>query len=248
MNAHEILDMIGEARGDYLWQAQGCRDGRMEPPGRRLPPKRLLLIAAILAMALLLVGCAVVYVLSLQDMAVGEHRYTASRHEGGQEKTTTMISLQNVNQAALAEWLEFNEHYDTDGALAAANNRNESEIPEPYHLTYSCYTWEMVDALDAIIEKYDLMLLEPYIVVQQGEADILFEALKIGNIHREEGPGRVLYNSGYFYPEGTFSISAEVTLTDSEWSYVNYADVRYSRKERGGRGARSLWGPYWLME
>ena len=89
----------------------------------------------------------------------------------------------------------------------------------------------MVDKLDEIIEKYDLKLLEPYIIVQNWESEILFEALKIDNAHRENAAAEVEYGAGYFYPEGTFQISTGITLTGAEWDYVNSADIRYSLKE-----------------
>lgn len=65
MNANEILDMIGDARGSYVWDAQQVRSGNRIRTGRSLPIKKMWLIAAIIAMLLMLAGCAVVYVLSL---------------------------------------------------------------------------------------------------------------------------------------------------------------------------------------
>lgn len=238
MTAHELLDMIGDTRGDYILNAQQYREEIAPPRPKTIPLRKIWLIAAVIAMTLLLVGCTVVYVLSLQEMKVGEHAYIepAYINEEGEKvpaagKTTTLVSLQGVYQPALQEWLAFRDSYDPDNTLAAANNRNESGVPEPYHTTYSCYTWEMVDKLDEIIKKYDLKLLEPYILVQDEEEEVLFSALGLENAHRETARAQVDYDSGYFYPEGTFSISADITLTDSEWSYVNMASMRYSLKE-----------------
>ena len=236
MTSHDLLDLIGDAREEYVLEAQEYRE--LPSESRRIPLRKTFLIAAIIALTLLLVGCTVVYVLSLQEMKVGEHSFTEPAYindEGetvpAEEKTTALVSLQGIYQPALEEWLEFKEHYDPDKALLIANDHNESGVPEPYYTTYACYTWEMVDKLDEIIEKYDLKLLEPYIIVQSWEKEILFDALKINNIHLETANAQVEYGSGYFYPEGTFQINAYITLTGSDWAYQNLITLRYSLKE-----------------
>ena len=82
MNAHDILDMIGDAKGTYVWDAQQVRSGNIKPSGKKLVSKKLWLIAAIIALILLLVGCAIVYVLSLQDLKIGENTVTEPEHYG----------------------------------------------------------------------------------------------------------------------------------------------------------------------
>lgn len=59
MNADQILDMIGDARGEYILQAQQHRAGAA--PKIRLSLNRSLLIAALIAAMLLLVGCTIAY-------------------------------------------------------------------------------------------------------------------------------------------------------------------------------------------
>ena len=59
MNANQILDMIGDARGEFLLQAQQHRAGTAPKP--RLSRNRSLLIAAMVALMLLLVGCTIAY-------------------------------------------------------------------------------------------------------------------------------------------------------------------------------------------
>ena len=55
MNANEILDMIGDAKGTYLWETQKYRDGTA---GAK-PLPRLSLVAAVIGLMLLLVCCTV---------------------------------------------------------------------------------------------------------------------------------------------------------------------------------------------
>lgn len=241
MTNHDLLDLIGEARGEYLLEVQVYREMQEEPENtalqRRISFRKALLIAAVIAVTLLLVGCTVVYVLSMQEMKVGEHVFTEPAHinESGEtipaeQKTTALVSLQGIYQPALEEWIAFTDSYDPDKSLLMANDHNESEVPEPYYTTYGCYTWEMVNKLDTIIRKYDLKLLEPYILIQDGEEEILFEALKMENIHKEYANAEVEYSSGYFYPEGTFQVTADVAMTEGDWRYGNFASIRYSLK------------------
>jgi len=62
MNSNEILDMVGDAKGTYVWDAQKIRSGAAPASKKIIPAKRTLLIAALIVMLLLLVGCTVAYV------------------------------------------------------------------------------------------------------------------------------------------------------------------------------------------
>ena len=64
MNAMDLLETIGGIRDAYVVAAHSARKQR------RMPRKRMLLIAAIIAVALLLAGCTVLYVLRLQNLRV----------------------------------------------------------------------------------------------------------------------------------------------------------------------------------
>ena len=157
MNANEILDMIGDAKGTYLWETQKYRDGTA---GAK-PLPRLWLVAAVIGLMLLLVGCTVAYVLRLQDLKVAEYRPTTPTvyDENGDVISLptlpqrTQITLQGANQEALAEWNSFCRDYDPDGAIVTANDNNELGIPNPYYIPYGCYSWEMVNKLDEIVQK-----------------------------------------------------------------------------------------------
>lgn len=61
MKSHEILDLIGDARGRHVWDAQMARCGECKTTCRKLSGKRIWLIAALIALMLLLVGCTVAY-------------------------------------------------------------------------------------------------------------------------------------------------------------------------------------------
>lgn len=234
MNANEILDMIGDAKGTYLWETQKYRDGTAG--AKPLPRRRLWLVAAVIGLMLLLVGCTVAYVLRLQDLKVAEYRPTTPTvyDENGDVISLptlpqrTQITLQGANQEALAEWNIFCRDYDPDGAILATNERNELGIPNPYYIPYGCYSQEMVDKLNEIVQKYDLKLLSPDVGCQFYESSVLFSSLGIDGVFH----GDVEYLSGYFYPEGTFNIELLFQPDTDQWPYEdNLASYYYSVKE-----------------
>lgn len=61
MNSNDILDLIGDAGDEYIWDTQQVRSNAA-PSVRRPALQRTLLIAAIIALMLLLMGCTVAYV------------------------------------------------------------------------------------------------------------------------------------------------------------------------------------------
>jgi hypothetical protein len=236
VNANEILDMIGDAKGTYLWETQKYRDGTAGAKPLPLPRRRLWLVAAVIGLMLLLVGCTVAYVLRLQDLKVAEYRPTTPTvyDENGDVISLptlaprTQITLQGANQEALAEWNSFCRDYDPDGAIVTANDNNELGIPNPYYIPYGCYSWEMVNKLDEIVQKYDLKLLSPDVGCQSYESSVLFSSLGIDGVFH----GDVEYLSGYFYPEGTFNIALLFQPDTDQWPYEdNLAEYYYSVKE-----------------
>lgn len=59
MNADDILDMIGDAKGIYVWDAQKVRDGSALAIKRKMPARKILLIAAaIMLLAATITACA----------------------------------------------------------------------------------------------------------------------------------------------------------------------------------------------
>ena len=107
--ANELLDAIGNARSQYVAQAQQYRTGQKKLT-RKLPGKKLLLIAAIIALAAVLAGC-VAYVLGLQGLFMG--RYDIDTGWGNTEQRD-FISIQGFsdspNYQANKEWQEYLEN------------------------------------------------------------------------------------------------------------------------------------------
>ena len=222
-----LLDAIGNARSNYIMAAQEWRTGKKQTTRKKLPGKRLLLIAAIIALALLLMGC-VAYVLGLQDLFMG----TYSVHAGwGKTVQKDFLSMQGFsdspNYQANKEWQDFLDTYDPDGTLLKQADANGYLPPAPYE-SYTCYTPEMEAKVDEICEKYNLKPLGPVHLVQSGWE--IFLDLNIPSIFSENtaAAGYDL-QAGYYYEDGTFQFDGCITQTglDALWKYP--IDFTYRR-------------------
>ena len=237
MTAENLLDIIGEAKDSYVLAALQSRE---QTSRKRISVRKAILIAAAIAVMLLLVGCAVLYVLNLQDMKIGEYsvtrpgRYVSKWERAESEEVTyEVLSLQGFgdspNRRAVQEWWEFTENYEVSLSDAEAN----AGIPDVYQSTYGCYTWEMVEKLDEIAEKYDLALLSEPVYVEIDQYQVLLDALQISGVCCGDIQAEVVHSSGYFFPEGSFNMNVDVTMTgeDAAWPYMVMADFYYSRKD-----------------
>lgn len=240
MNAHDILNMIGDAKGTYVWDAQQVRAGLITTEHRKMPAKKIWLIAAIIALMLLLVGCTVVCLLRMQDMKVGEYSFyvpTEYDEDGNvipheTHEPIIQLSLQGSNMEALKEWKAFTNTYDPELKIANEADRTGSawELPDNYHLTYGCYSQEMVDKLNAIVVKYDLKLLSEYVVFNWWESRALLDSLSIDSLFYDDSGAE--YWDGDLHLEGTFDINILLTLDMGDWTWEQgMVEYRYSLKD-----------------
>ena len=157
MNPMDIMKGLNGIQDSFVVDAQDFRQGK-----RRMHPvshKKLWLIAAIIALALLLVGCTVVYVLRLQDMAFGQDTQEVL---GSGVQDRTLLSLQGVKGTpgyqATKEWHEWLKTYDPDDRIYHSQEAFSEDFGDDYY-AYNLYTREMKDKLDEICGKYHLNLL-----------------------------------------------------------------------------------------
>lgn len=200
--------------------------------------RRPLLIAAVVAMLLMLVGCAVVYALRLQDMSIGKETYVQKFDDEGRaiepiEKERDIITIYGHSgdpiQLALTEWFAFLDTYDPNGELSD-NNPDHEEIPNQYEWTYSCYTLDMAAKVDEIAAKYGLNLLEEWIPFQSWQSDIFFEESGISSFLRADSSATVDRVSGMYYPPYNFDLdfSMNTDVLDVKiWGTVIYARKDY---------------------
>ena len=234
MNAKQLITVIGETQDSYITAALATR----EAAPRHLSLKRTLLIAAVIALTLTLVGCAVVYALRLQDMSIGQETYTQRFDSEGRaveptEKTRDIVTLYGHSgdpiQQALAEWYDFLETYDPDGKLMT-NEPNLPQIEDRYEFTYDCYTPEMAAKVDEIAAKYDLKLLDTYLVFQQYQSDIFLEETGIGSLLLSNTGAEIRHMAGVLYPPYNFKMEFELVLaqgTPGTWVTLLYTQKDY---------------------
>ncbi|MCI7810291.1 hypothetical protein MR626_13615 [bacterium] len=153
------------------------------------------------------------------------------------QEPITLLSLQGTNMEALAEWVAFTNTYDQDLSVAheadmAAKAGSPWDIPENYQLTYGCYSQEMVDKLNEIVEKYDLKLLSSYIPLNYYENSVLLNSLGLNGLVYANPNVQVEYWDGDFHLEGTFDLNMYISMDMGDWKWERgSASFRYSLKD-----------------
>ena len=139
MNKHDLFDILGETPQEYILDAQA-----ESVPVRIRSPRRMWLIAAIIAAMVFLMGCAWV-VMSLDKLALGKENIDIPGEQKIQEtQKVTVLSLQGYQgtpgyQASL-EWNCFLDEYDPDlSILKSLPDYRNTGIPMDYE-AYTCYT------------------------------------------------------------------------------------------------------------
>lgn len=248
MTSMELMQCIGQVKGSYILEAQ-------EPPKSVRRIKQVWLIAAVIALTLLLVGCAVAYIFRMRDLKVGEFSFyvpTEFDEDGNvipveRREPITVLSVQRTNMEALAEWTAFTHTYDQDGTIAleadkAAKAGAPWDIPENYRLTYGCYSQEMVDKLNQIVKKYKLKLLSSFIPLNYYENSVLFKSLGIGELVYDTPDVHAEYWDGDFHLEGTFDLNMMITGQFEGWEWKEQlVSWRYSLKEYFDPSTGSMW-------
>ena len=245
MNNFTLLKCIGEIDDRYILSAQ--RALRLIPTSQSkkqsgyIPFKRYLILAAVIALTLALVGCAVYF--GLRHLKVGEYTNTmfieppvvTQDTESGQmvtvqpEPTTKdLISLQgfvdSVPYKASREWQRFLQSYDEDGSLLAQSDFDDYQEPMEY-MAYMCYTQEMQDKIDEICEKYELELLGPTNLADY--AWQVFDAVGIRGITYDNGAAIANFDSGYFYKDGSFNLGGTIELLDDDAPWAEPVRFQY---------------------
>ncbi len=237
MTANDLLDLIGEARPEYVREALQ-ESPHADAPRRIFSRNRILLIAAVLALALLLAGCVALF-LRLQDMSIGKETYTESYNSQGlaiapTEGTRDILTWGGRNgdpmQLALKEWYEFLETYDADDSLQTQFPGAENmDFPEQYYHTYSCCTREMANKLMEIAEKYNLKLLDSPLTIQRYQADLFWESTGLDSLLLSETDMEAGNFSGLVYAPSNFMLDFE--LRPNRGKPTLYAQYTYFSKD-----------------
>jgi len=199
--------------------------------------KKSLLIAAVLTLALTLMGCAVV-LMRLSDLRIAEETYTENAHyerDGSkvpaQEKSRTVTSLQGItgskNQQAAQEWYEFTKSYDPNLEKIEENYL----APEEYQ-AYRVYNEEMLQKVKALCEKYDLLPAGRQVLIQHYQSDVFLDLIGAESLLKPGKAETADYYGGTLYACGNFDISVEMELSGEQhqWKRPVWFSIRYYDK------------------
>ena len=218
MKSMDLLETIGSIRDKYILEAHSQTAAHK----KRISSKRLVLIAAIIALMLLLVGC-VAYILGLKDVYVGEYTYDAGFGETG---VSNSISLQGFvgtpNYQAAKEWNDYLSICDPGDPDVIPGYESSRE-----YMAYLCYTPDMEAKIDEICDKYALQVLGPTYLTDNPMR--MFTDLGINNIIADGTVALVDFHGGaYYYRDGTFQLPGITTLTweGNPWPYPVTYDYR----------------------
>ena len=220
MNGKDLLLSLGNIGDDLIEEAETFRFAATPRRGLRRPA----LVAALIAAALLLVGCAVAYALSVGSLRIGERQVTEQRFSAdsseylGEETVTQQVLTRagivgSPEYKAAQEWYEFRQSYDPDGAIFQEVRENLPAFPKEYD-GYNLYTQEMKDRLDEILQKYRLKPVGAGIPFQTPR--LLFEALDIENVLRTGSGATMDTFAGALYESGTLVVDGNVFLSPKE--------------------------------
>ena len=220
MKSIDLLKSLGNVKDSYVISAGEFRQGKQHAKAKHVSTKRVWMIAAAIALAALLVGCAVVYALSLRDMAFGKEDRT---YYDGSSQERTLLSIQGIKGTpgylATKEWYEWLQTYDTDLSIFHSEKAFHEDYGDDYY-EYNLYSQEMKDKLDEICEKYGLELLGKMYVDPDVEAAC--KALQIPGIFRPGANVEVDCSGISYYANGSFRWEGTVTLPGSNEQIVIY--------------------------
>lgn len=233
MKEKKLLYAIGWVNDEYIVEMDQSNN-QVQTRSKR----RMWLIAAVIALTLLLVGCATMF-FWLQDRSIGQETYTQRFDSSGHyitptEKTMDIVTLfgsgGSALQKAMAEWWDFRLNYPEAFELNLTEADYE-KIPERYNFTYDCYTLEMTEKLESIAEKYHLKLLGTEISIQRYQYETALEGLGLTSLLRSDVPATMENGQGCVWLPQNFNFEFFVNLDglDAHWAedlYVNYSYVQ----------------------
>lgn len=222
MKAIDLLIGFGSVKDSYVISAEEFRQGKKKAQIKRLSTRKMWLIAAIIALALLLVGCCAIIAMRLQHLTIREETASIPSETSFNGEELSLISIQGFmgtdSYAAFKEWQDFLSTYDLDKSILHTNN--DFQAPEAY-FSYSCYSQEMIDKIAEICEKYHLQPLGKPWFFDRGED--VFDAVGIESVFSEKARTGLGSISGYCYADGTFDIEGTLELKGQWNELVSYS-------------------------
>ncbi len=222
MSGQDLFRGLNYVNLEFIEEAENTTQLKGEK--KILSLRRPVLVAAIIGLLLLLVGCAA-YFYSLQQLVVIDHTKeviavveediskntteTISETAAGPCVAEKVLSLQGYKGSpaylALQEWWE----YAIDYTIQNPELRFSSDYQRPEAYTkYPCYSQDMVDKVDEICNKYGLHLLGKSTFITDAAG---MEANGLSGILSDEAAPRCFY--GHLCEDGSFTASGELELS-----------------------------------
>ena len=230
MNGKDLLIDLGNISHKYYEEAETDYIGVTAKYNTFRKP---LLIAAILGLLMLLIGCAA-YFYSLQQLVVIDHTKeviavveedisknateTIPETDAGPHVAEKVLSLQGYEGSpaylALHEWWE----YAIDYTIQNPDLRFSSDYQRPQAYTkYPCYSQDMVDKVDEICNKYGLHLLGKSLFITDAEG---MEEHGLSGVLSKKAMPRCFY--GHLYEDGSFIASGELEFSGNYEKTVQF--------------------------
>lgn len=239
-DAYDSLHLSEDARERILRDLLSAAEAPgKERPMKRMPLRRTLCIAAVLILCLSFSAYAYTSDLfGLRQLILGKEPVLIPVDSGDgsmvlvESDPVDLLSMQGFTDTPAAracrEYEDFLASYDPDGRLLSAVGNNPTGLSERYD-EYLCYTQEMADKIEELLDKYDL---EPLLGFQDGPAEAVFSACGVSSVCP---PSESVQNDaywGYCYDSGTFQFEGNMILTgeDSPWPYPIDYQFRRSMK------------------
>ena len=216
MTSFQLLKGLTGIDSEFLVRVEQRTDKQKEMKSHR-GIHRPFLLAALIALLLMLVGCGIVYVLHLQDLKIGEQTVPQTQYDdssnqiGETEVHLDVLSIQGIkgtpNYLANQEWLAFTNSYTHTGG-----GYWESE---PEYWAYSVQNQEMVDKLDEICAKYGLKIIgKPW--HEHIDCNPFLTLLGIDSLLKPNADTTLSIPAGRFFPGGSFTIYGTLKLAETD--------------------------------
>lgn len=207
--------------------------------------RRPALAAALIAVMLLLAGCgvayAVSYLLSIQELKVGQRQETYDvfsdnglQYLGKETATNDVLTLAGIQGTpgyqAAKEWFDFKQSYDPDHTLYwELDKANALKVFSSAYGGYGLYTQEMKDALDEIAGKYGLKLRGSRVSFKT--STLLFKALGMENILTSGSQAQMKIIQADYFENGNLDVMFDIQIPGEEGTENTWVVLYYRPKD-----------------
>lgn len=239
MTGKDLLIGLGDIDPKYYHEAETIQP-KMQ---KHIVLRRPLLIAALISLLLLLVGCAVVYALRLQNMKIGkiiESQPVMAENDmeivGYQDVELEVLTLAGLkgspNYQAAQEWYRFTQSYDpyNERYYEMREAGTLMEYPPEFN-GMPIYSQEMRDTIDGILSKYNL--LPPGELLEFRTLKLMCKALGIEKIQTAQNDVGIRMNHGSCSSNGNFRLTMQIELPMDEEGglYDTWGSLYWCRKD-----------------